>query len=107
MPRVNLIGASNRQTNKTCHYGSMAGLAPTTNVRPNVTGLAGYKVGITAANQHKNDGSELASNTTAMNEGCGLGKRCEDGKKCLKHLNLWTGPNTVGVFQTGRSKLLS
>tara|TARA_B100001175_G_scaffold286813_1_gene268797 strand:+ start:1717 stop:2040 length:324 start_codon:yes stop_codon:yes gene_type:complete len=106
MPRVNLIGASNRQTNQTCHYGSMPGLAPTTNVRPNITGLRGYKVGVTAANQHNNDGSAIASNTASMNAGCGLGKRCADGTACLKHLNLWTGANTVGYFQTGRSKLL-
>ena len=106
MPRVNLIGASNRQTNQTCHYGSMPGLAPTTNVRPNITGLHGYKVGVTAANQHNNDGSAIASNTASMNAGCGLGKRCADGTACLKHLNLWTGANTVGYFQTGRSKLL-
>ncbi len=106
MPRVNLIGASNRHTNQTCHYGSMPGLAPTTNVRPNVTGLPGYKVGITAANQHNNDGSAIASNTAAMAFGCGLGKRCADGTSCLKGLNLWTGANTLGYFQTGRSKLL-
>tara|TARA_B100001175_G_C19363622_1_gene568322 strand:+ start:207 stop:530 length:324 start_codon:yes stop_codon:yes gene_type:complete len=106
MPRVNLIGASNRHTNQTCHYGSMAGLAPTTNVRPNVTGLPGYKVGVTAANQHNNDGTAITSNTLAMTAGCGLGKRCADGTACLKHLSLWTGPNTLGFFQTGRSKLL-
>jgi len=106
MPRVNLIGSSNRQTNQTCHYGSMAGLAPTTNVRPNVTSLPGYKVGITAANQHNNDGSAIASNTLSMAAGCGLGKRCAEGTACLKHLNLWTGANTLGYFQTGRTKLL-
>ena len=106
MPRINLIGASNRQTNQTCHYGSMPGLAPTTNVRPNVTGLPGYKVAVTAANQHNNDGSEILSNTASMNAGCGLGKRCADGTACLKHLNLFTGANTLGSFQTGRSKLL-
>lgn len=106
MPRINLIGASNRQTNQTCHYGSMAGLAPTTNVRPNVTGLPGYKVGVTAANQHNNDGTAISSNTLSMSAGCGLGKRCADGTACLKHLNLFTGANTIGTFATGRSRLL-
>ena len=108
MPRVNLIGSSNRQTNSTCVYGSMAGLAPTTNVRPNVTGLPGYKVGIVAANQHDACGNEIASNTDAINNGCGLGKystACSDGKNCLIHLNLWNGSNTVGPFLKGRSKL--
>ena len=106
MPRVNLIGASNRHTNQTCHYGSMPGLAPTTNVRPNVTGLPGYKVASVAANEHWYNGMAIASNTTSMAAGCGLGKRCAEGSACLKHLNLWTGANTLGYFQTGRSKLL-
>ncbi len=109
MPRINLIGASNRQTNQTCHYGSMPGLAPTTNVRPNVTGLPGYKVAVTAANQHNNDGTAISSNTKSMAAGCGLGKykgACAEGTACLKHLNLLTGANTLGSFQTGRSKLL-
>tara|TARA_X000000368_G_scaffold262832_1_gene208048 strand:+ start:3868 stop:4191 length:324 start_codon:yes stop_codon:yes gene_type:complete len=106
MPRINLIGASNRHTNQTCQYGSMAGLAPTTNVRPNVTGLPGYKVGVTAANQHNNDGSSIASNTTSLGMGCGLGKTCSDGTKCLGHLNFMNGTNTIGTFKSGRSKLL-
>ena len=91
MPRINLIGASNRQTNQTCHYGSMPGLAPTTNVRPNVTGLPGYKVASVAANEHWYNGMAIASNTASMTAGCGLGKygpiACSDGRACLKHLN--------------------
>ena len=106
MPRVNLIGASNRHTNQTCHYGSMAGLAPTTNVRPNVTSLPGYKVGITAANQHNRDGSVITSNTTSLGMGCGLGKTCSDGTRCLSHLKLMNGNNTIGTFKTGSSRLL-
>ncbi len=109
MPRVNLIGASNRQTNQTCHYGSMAGLAPTTNVRPFISGIPGYKVAVTAANQHNNDGTSINSNTLSMNAGCGLGKyktACADGTACLKYLNLYTGANTIGTFATGRSRLL-
>tara|TARA_Y100000741_G_scaffold206308_1_gene157000 strand:+ start:1317 stop:1652 length:336 start_codon:yes stop_codon:yes gene_type:complete len=111
MPRINLIGSSNLYTNNTCEYGSMAGLAPTTNVRPNITGLNGYKVAFTAANQHNNDGTKIASNTTALNNGCGLGKygkkACTDGTRCLKHLNLWKGANTIGHFKPGRTKLLN
>ena len=106
MPRVNLIGSSNRHTNQTCHFGSMAGLAPTSNVRPNITGLPGYKVAVTAANQHNNDGSVINSNTKSLNKGCGLGKSCSDGKRCLTHLNLMNGNNTLGTFRTGRSRLL-
>lgn len=108
MPRItkNMIGSSNLYTNNTCAYGSMAGLAPTANVRPNITGLNGYKVGVTAANQHNRNGTPIASNISSLNSGCGLGKKCSDGSRCLKHLNLWTGANTVGYFKTGRSKLL-
>ena len=110
MPRINLIGSSNLYTNNTCAYGSMAGLPPTTNVRPNVTGLAGYKVGLTAGNQHYNrkiGGSlKIPANGTSRDAGCGLGKSCADGAACLKYLNLWTGPNTLGSFHTGRTRLL-
>lgn len=112
MPRVNLIGASNRHTNQTCQFGSMAGLAPTTNVRPHITSLPGYKVSLPAANQHKNDGKSIASNTNSIQNGCGLGKStynniaCKDGRKCLTYLNLLTGANAIGPFATGRSKLL-
>jgi|TARA_Y100000385_G_scaffold20520_1_gene20270 hypothetical protein len=113
MPRVNLIGASNRLTNNTCEFGSMAGLAPTTNVRPNVTGLPGYKVTLTAGNQHLEGpaggvATTLAQNTTYRRWGCGLGiqNACPEGTKCLKNLNLFTGSNTIGTFATGRSRLL-
>ena len=114
MPRISLIGSSNLYTNNTCVYGSMAGLAPTTNVRPNVTGLNGYKVGPVASNQFREGpkggvASVLASNTANRSLGCGLGLgkgACAKGSACLKGLNLWTGSNTLGYFQTGRSKLL-
>ena len=115
MPRISLIGSSNLYTNNTCVYGSMAGLAPTTNVRPNVTGLNGYKVGPVASNQFREGpkggvASVLASNTANQTLGCGLGfygsLACTNGTACLKGLNLWTGSNTLGYFQTGRSKLL-
>ena len=50
MSKSTLIGSSGRLTNQTCHYGSMPGLAPTTNVRPNITGMPGYKFMSVAAN---------------------------------------------------------
>ena len=113
MPRVNLIGASNRYTNNTCEFGSMAGLAPTTNVRPFITGIPGYKVTLTAGNQHLEGpsggyGVTLAKNTTYRMWGCGLGiqNACPEGEQCLKNLKLFTGSNTIGTFMTGRSKLL-
>ena len=115
MPRVNLIGASNRLTNNTCEFGSMAGLAPTTNVRPNVTGMPGYKVTLTAGNQFLEGpaggvAGPLPDNTTYRMWGCGLGlngqSACSNGEKCLKNLNLYSGSNTIGTFATGRSKLL-
>lgn len=115
MPRVNLIGASNRYTNNTCEFGSMAGLAPTTNVRPFITGIPGYKVTLTAGNQHLEGpaggvATVLAANTTYRMWGCGLGLNqtlaCPEGTKCLNNLNLFTGSNTIGTFMTGRSKLL-
>ena len=94
MPRASLLG-SNLHTNNTCHFGSMAGLAPTSTVRPNITGLAGYKVAVVAANQHRNDGSIIASNTNALNNGCGLGKTCSDGEKCLKYLKITYNTTTL------------
>ena len=95
MPRVNLIGSSNRYTNQTCVFGSMAGLAPTKNVRPFVSGIPGYKHSIVAANGNNwTSGEILTKDKTALENGCGLGKyknACNDGVKCLKHLNLYRG----------------
>lgn len=115
MPRVNLIGASNIYTNNTCEFGSMAGLAPTANVRPFITGLPGYKVTLTAGNQHLEGppggvATTLAANSTYRMWGCGLGlygdNACKKGTSCLQNLNLFSGSNTIGTFATGRSKLL-
>ena len=92
MPRVNLIGASNLYTNNTCQYGSMPGLAPTTNVRPNISGAPGYKYSAIAANG-LNWSSGEALNATAWLNGCGFGRSCADGSKCLKFLGLWNGPH--------------
>lgn len=112
MPRINLIGASNLYTNNTCEFGSMPGLPPTTGVRPWITGLNGYKYTRVAANGTIwSDGSILTKDAKSLSNGCGLGKKgtigCNDGTKCLKHLNLYTGANTLGYFKTGgRTKLL-
>lgn len=95
MPRVNLIGASNRQTNKTCVFGSMAGLAPTSNTRPHITGLPGYKYARTAANGIDWDsGDTLPRDVTGLSEGCGFNRGCAKGKTCVKHLNF---PYVTGV----------
>lgn len=106
MSKVRLIGASNRSTNKTSEFGSMAGLAPTTNVRPNVTGLPGYKYTATAANG-VNWITGVSLNSAAYAAGCGLGKSGADGEKCLRFLGI-TGTNQLGYFKTGgQTKLLS
>lgn len=108
MPRVNLIGSSNLYTNSTCVFGSMAGLAPTTNVRPSVTGLPGYKYTRSAANGvNWLDGSVLGQSATDKAAGCGLGKHgqlaCDDGNKCVKSLGL----SKTGVAYYTGSKHLS
>ena len=95
MPRVNLIGASNRQTNSTCVFGSMAGLAPTSNTRPNITGIHGYKYARTAANGIDWDsGATLTRDVTGLSKGCGFNKPCDEGRKCVKYLNF---PYVTGV----------
>ena len=103
MPRPNLIGASNRQTNRTSVFGSLAGLAPTTGVRPHVTGLNGYKFARVAAN-----GIRFSDNTwlskADYDGGCGLSRGPESGKKCVletigynKHVNQYrTGKTMLG-----------
>ena len=100
MPRVNLIGASNRQTNSTCVFGSMAGLAPTSNTSPHITGLPGYKYARTAANGIVWDtGATLSRDVKGLSEGCGFNRGCTDGRKCVKHLNF---PYVTGVaYRTG------
>jgi hypothetical protein len=106
MSKTRMIGSSNQFTNNTCAFGSMAGLAPTTNVRPNITGKPGYHVTATAANQFLEGpaggvAGVLAVNTTSIGWGCGLGRSCADGKKCLMKMNLYIGSNTIGGFTTG------
>ena len=103
--RSRIFGSSNRLTNNTNEFGSMAGLAPTATVRPNVTGLAGYKYYSVAANGvNWQTGAPL--NLAARNAGCGLGNRPEDGRSCLKFLGLYNGVNQVQYYKPGRSKVL-
>ena len=103
MPKVNLIGSSNRQTNQTCVFGSMAGLAPTTNVRPNVTGLPGYKYARAAANGiNWIDGTTFAQSVTDKSKGCGLNRTCDNGRDCVKHIGY---TNLVMAYRTGAKVL--
>lgn len=105
MSKSRVFGSSNRFTNNTSEFGSMAGLAPTATVRPNITGLNGYKYNSVAANGvNWQTGASL--NVDARNAGCGLGNSAEDGRKCLKFLNLYDGVNTVQYYKAGRSKIL-
>ena len=86
----------------------MAGLAPTTNVRPSVTGLPGYKYTRSAANGiNWSDGSTTAQSTKDKAKGCGLGKNgqvaCDKGKECVEHI----GVSKTGVAYRTGSKLLA
>ena len=99
MPRINLIGASNRQTNSTCVFGSMAGLAPTATKRPHITGLHGYKYTRSAANGTIwYTGATLPRDVKGLSEGCGLNRPCDKGRSCVKFI----GHTTSGVaYRTG------
>lgn len=96
---------SNRLTNQTCVYGSMAGLAPTTNVRPNVTGIHGYKSSRTAANMFVWP-TNRALYQDERDNGCGLGKygdiACKDGKKCVDYIGF---TQRVVQFYPGKKML--
>ena len=76
MTKISKIGASNLLTNSTQNFGSMAGLAPTTNVRPHITSLPGYKYAI-LLNEPKHYG-----------KGCGYQKSGSEGLRCMKELGL-------------------
>ena len=91
MPRVNLIGSSNRQTNSTCVFGSMAGLAPTATVRPHITGSHGYKSARVAINSFNWDNNAFL-NQQEKDNGCGFNRTCADGKMCVKFIGNSLGP---------------
>jgi len=93
-------------TNNTCVFGSMAGLAPTTNMRPNITGISAYRVTLTAANmflEGPKGGTAIVwdKNNTYRDYGCGTGTTCAQGKDCLTKMNLMTSANTLGGWSTG------
>ena len=97
----NLTG-SNLYTNNTCQFGSMAGLNSTVGVRPNITGIHGYKYLRTAANGVDwRTGESL--DTVEISNGCGFLRTCQDGTMCLKFIN----PTTTTIrYDPVRSKLL-
>ena len=108
MSKSRMIGSSNQFTNNTCAFGSMAGLAPTTNMRPNITGIAAYGVTLTAANMFLEGpkGGAASSGGWQKNNiyrgwGCGLGGTCAQGKECLTKMNLMTSANSLGGWSTG------
>ena len=108
MPRVNLIGASNRFTNSVsgdvCVFGSMAGLAPTSTVRPHITGIHGYKYARTAANGTDwETGDTLGRDVEGLSNGCGFSRGCSKGKSCIKFIT----PAPTGVAYYTGSKLLA
>ena len=92
MPRVNLIGSSNRQTNSTCVFGSMAGLPPTATMRPHITGLPGYKY------------LKSSNDVIFVKKGCGFNKDCRtDGMNCIKAIGY---THHVVQFRTGGGQKL-
>jgi len=96
--KINLIGASNHLTNSTCVFGNMPGLAPTSTVRPMFTSLPGYKYTRVAAHGfHWYTNAFL--DVSEKNNNCGLGKSCEDGKKCIKYIN--PKKSTAGAYYKG------
>lgn len=102
--KISLIGASNRLTNSTCVFGSMAGLAPTATVRPMFTGLPGYKFARAAANGHNWETNAFLSQAEKT-AGCGLGRSCDHGRLCIRHIN--PRGSTAGAYYKGGSKFLS
>lgn len=94
MPRINLIGASNLHTNNTCQFGSMAGLAPTTNVRPHIVSLPGYKY-------------TRPFNKNPLDGGCGWkyaksGQACSKGKMCINNIGY---TKNVSQYYVGKKML--
>lgn len=93
MPRPNLIGASNRYTNSTCVFGSMAGLAPTATVRSDITRIHGYKY------------LKSSNDATFLKKGCGFNKDCANGMNCIKAIGYTH--NVVQYRTGGGQKLLA
>jgi hypothetical protein len=104
--KISKLG-SNLYTNNTCQFGSMAGLNSTVGVRPNVTGIHGYKYLRSAANGVDwVTGQSL--NQLERDQGCGLDvpflEKCSKGKQCIQYI----GYETSNYYhKTGRGKLLN
>jgi hypothetical protein len=81
----NLTG-SNLYTNNTCQFGSMAGLNPTVGVRPNVTGIHGYKT--------------LLVSSAASAASCGVNKSYADNKLCAAFL----GKKAITLYNPVRNR---
>jgi hypothetical protein len=99
--KIGLLG-SNLHTNNTCAFGSMAGLAPTSTVRPWISGIHGYKYSRTAANGLDwATGNTLPKDAANYAGGCGLAKdytgarSCKNGRACIDLIN----PNLSVVVQ--------
>lgn len=105
MPRPNIIGSSTRLTNNTFVFGSLPGLAPTTGVRPNVTGLHGYKYYRLAANGvNWKTGASLSTNVAE----CGLNENVANSKVCietLKKMGYIRTQNKTGAKYVGKKHL--
>uniref|UniRef100_A0A6C0DWU1 Uncharacterized protein n=1 Tax=viral metagenome TaxID=1070528 RepID=A0A6C0DWU1_9ZZZZ len=104
--KISKLG-SNLYTNNTCQFGSMAGLNSTVGVRPNITGIHGYKYLRTAANG-VDWNSGLPLNTIDRANGCGLdiphGEKCPKGRLCINFI----GYSTSNYYhRTGRGRLLN
>tara|TARA_B100000902_G_scaffold305073_1_gene293438 strand:+ start:6366 stop:6674 length:309 start_codon:yes stop_codon:yes gene_type:complete len=84
-----MIGSSSRFTNRTCVLGSLPGLAPTTNMRPNITGLAGYKAYPISNNMFRITQSEVSGKSVKSLQlvrnvsECGFNRNCKDSKTCV------------------------
>lgn len=109
MSRSNLIGASNLQTNRTSVFGSLSGLAPTTGVRPHITGLHGYKFARIAANGLRfiDGADDIYVSQVDRSKGCGFNRdngtlSAPNGERCIQHIGY---SKNVSQFRIGKSML--
>lgn len=82
-----MIGSSSRFTNSTCVLGSLPGLAPTTNMRPNITGIAGYKAYPISNNQFRmylNNNDKMDVKRVDNRAECGFNRDCKNSKDCVE-----------------------